>query len=1303
MTGNMTTTNSTFTFIFINSSINMSGNLSSNASITFAASNLTINSTVQVVNGIYLTAANFSIINGSLLTSNNTNAGFDVSIDRNSTMYVNESVVEYVANGTNHGFVSEGNLTIFNSTFSKSVTNAYALIVNNGTTTVSRGAFMTNFNGILVNQSTFTITNSNITGTTGSYSFASWKQNVTFNNTSVVNVTSFLNNTNITMSWPVRFTINNSYSTPNTTFYPLVGSATILITSSSDSGFDNQTLTTDVNGTTSVIYLNEYVKNGSLPSANVTFAAYTLNVSSSLGNFSACTINVSMAMDGAIDGVNRGNCSVYEVFNNVSLAKMATSATAPPGSFANVTLTIENVGNGGNPINWSQINLSSNASGTWSISFTNTSANLTNGSTQVINARINVPGTARPSTAYIFNISASIGGRVGQARSDSFLYTLTTNNTTALANFGHSVQNASHWLIQNSTNGSFWGENSTYSTAWGLWAFNLSDNTNSTTAQPIIINKTLEWLNTTNSTNSKEANEYWVDATGEEGNQTTALILLALMNGGFSDTPNAENHYLNLTTTIEYLQNQTNETSEAYICWGNASANCDAYNTSIMLSALWKTDNKNLTIVNNATNWLLFNQSLDGSWNQNLTHTAWAIYALQAASNNSVNLTRAVTWLENKQNIDGSFGNPKNIHDTGLALLALNAAGNATWTVDVDQNTTRSTSDQYPGSIKYALDFILRDQEENGGWGFSPANAKGAALGALAVGNYGTLKGNISGSGAAVRYGRISNVTVNLTSSGGTVYSALTNVEGEYIINAPAASGYTLTTNHSLFEINNTNSSVTITTGTNLTQNLDMLPELIVTGNFGANGFFDPIGPSSGNTYAIEGYVNYTYNLSQAFSGNYTIQSSPNGVTKAKTGFISNDFSTGNLEAPSADIYAVYVFVEDDNGSSYNSSQSFTVGGTDEEETPVTNSGSPGGSTPTDYSMSVTSYDSQVSVIQGESSSTSFTIKNNGAKALEDVKLEVIGIPSSWYTAKVKSTGLSTEDLASSESVTFDITFNPPSDAEPKSYTITLKVKDSDGLAIAEKKVTFKVTKVWDTVKISTLNTQIETIKEDLATAKADVKVLDAKGYTTTEMDADLEAFSTALQNAITKYNAGDYTESERYYKEAQVLLEKIQNAVASATAPESKIATWLSGLSLGIVSIAIIIILIGGFVGFILWYKMFRVIPISEVKKDPDLFVEGARIEGVVKSITETKKGKVFLVQDQKNKLHVRYPFYTTIETGNLIRAVGNVKTYKGVPYMDASDVHRVTVKHFGNFMKKKGGHGFKNPASAFLKRFKR
>jgi len=1299
-----------------NMGINVTGNVTINNGSTLILSNVTLafNDTVHgAVNKSVITVFNGStlhVLASSNITVTDTaigNVSYSILSYNTSITYINDSTIEYIANETIsnevYGFESNGFLEIYNSTIQNA--RNYALRVNGSGTTGFKMTYtnvLNNGRGIILYNTTVlsALLNNNISATTEDFQFETNYTNVLLQNTTV-NITKTFSSTAdyINISWPVSFRIRNSYG--NSDGALLLSSANVSTMSSENSSYANNSFLTDTNGLTTATYFFSYKKNsGTL----YTYGNYSVNVTNSLGtNFSDnLTANYYYNVTSASDGILALNLTVYEVFNNVSLARNVNSSETSAGSFANITMVLNNTGNGGDPANWTMFNLSNNVSGLgigdWAIEFTNNTINMSNGSSQTVRGRITIPSTATPNGTYVFNISATayIQGRGGVARSDSFIFTLQINNSTNGINYGWSVQNATNWLnINLSSEDGEWGawNRSNYTSAWGLWAYAQTYGVNTS----LIYNVT-SWFNF-----SQDAAGYWTD-NKYDTNVTTSLVILAYKNNDYADAPGAANNYTNITRAVEYLQLQGSFDDASYNCWPNSS--CDAYNTSIILSSLMKASTTNTNLTQNATGWLTDNQSSDGSWNNNLTHTSWALYALGSANSTytglAPNLSNSANWIQNQQQIEGYFGDSGNILDTALAVIALQAGGNESWTVDVDQNTT-TTNDQYAGSIKLALDWILTQQESNGGWGTSPANALGSGLGLLAIGNYTTLSGTITGAGYAPGF-ILENTTVTL----GTYNTTVNNI-GEYVLNAPAGSGYALTTTHDTFETNSTNTSVSMPLGSNKTQDLTMLPSLEIVGDaYGALNFYSIVSNdwSTGATYAINGTARYTYNTSQIVPANFTLSSDPgaSGFSIGSTAF-NRSFGISSKGAPSPSSttpYTLTLSVTDDFGVSATSTHNISVvGGGEDSDTPAAVSGSSG--TPAagvDYSMSVTSYDSQVSVIQGEKSTTKFTIKNNGNKRLEGIKLEIIGIPVSWYNIEVSTSGLSNEDLASGESVTFDIEFTPPADAEPKSYTITIKAKDTGGEVIQEKKVTFKVTKVWDTTKIATLKGDIENVKKELSGAEGEVTVLKAKGVDITSIESDITAFSTAIQNAIAKYNAGEYTASETYFKEAQDLLEKINKAIAAAKPPEKKIGRLLEGISLGVVSIVIIAILVGGFVGFILWYKLFRVIPISEIKKDPDLFAEGARIEGVVKSITETKKGKVFLIQDHTEKLHVRYPYYTTIGEDNLIRAVGNIKTYKDVPYMDASDIHRVTVKHFGSF--KKSGRLHK-PASNFLKRFKR
>ena len=78
---------------------------------------------------------------------------------------------------------------------------------------------------------------------------------------------------------------------------------------------------------------------------------------------------------------------------------------------------------------------------------------------------------------------------------------------------------------------------------------------------------------------------------------------------------------------------------------------------------------------------LLRRQRKDGSWNANLAHTAFGIFALRAGGvpRGSASVQNAANYLELGQNRDGGFGfvasAESDVDDTGAALQALSAAG----------------------------------------------------------------------------------------------------------------------------------------------------------------------------------------------------------------------------------------------------------------------------------------------------------------------------------------------------------------------------------------------------------------------------------------------------------------------------------------------------------------------------------------------------------------------------------------------------------------------------------------------------
>ena len=186
-----------------------------------------------------------------------------------------------------------------------------------------------------------------------------------------------------------------------------------------------------------------------------------------------------------------------------------------------------------------------------------------------------------------------------------------------------------------------------------------------------------------------------------------------------------------------------------------------------------------------------------------------------------------------------------------------------------------------------------------------------------------------------------------------------------------------------------------------------------------------------------------------------------------------------------------------------------------------------------------------------------------------------------------------------------------------------------------------------------------------------------AGGLNVSDIEANFKALNSTLALARLEYGSSDYTASQndltRVKSDITILITSIANAKPKGI---SQIigATIAKPAGLALL-IAIIGAAVGG--GIFLWWKFLRVVSIAEIKKHPDKFVQGARVQGIIKSVTDTQKGKVFLLADNSGeKLHVRYPYYTTSEVGDLIRVGGVVKKYKEIPYMDAAELQRLTGK---------------------------
>ncbi|MFO7872667.1 MAG: hypothetical protein R6U26_03450 [Candidatus Undinarchaeales archaeon] len=468
----------------------------------------------------------------------------------------------------------------------------------------------------------------------------------------------------------------------------------------------------------------------------------------------------------------------------------------------------------------------------------------------------------------------------------------------------------------------------------------------------------------------------------------------------------------------------------------------------------------------------------------------------------------------------------------------------------------------------------------------------------------------------------------------------------------------------------------------NLTGSLSGYPRINATPAYGSNGYMS-VGTSAqegvsgviGVTKSIYTNTGSFLNGSDCSDCNYSITSSPSTSKFTNSGSLNNtgglSWSTNLPTVDSNTDYTISITLTDGN-SSVTETHTITVKNNGTSDSGDASS-SGGGSS--NYGLLIAEYNKQMTLSQGETTSTTLVAKNSGIYSLDKVSLTIVGFESSWYDTTVSGSGSTSVDLSSEEVVTFDIEFDIPNDAEAKVYPATWRVRDSDGNAMAEKNTNITISEVWTGTTISGLNSTIETLEGNFSEVIERVNKLKKKGNAT-ELEDALAEINESIEEAKTKYAEGDYSGAQDAIDRANELIDNLE-----ADLDELKTIPF-EGVSFGKLGVAIFIIIIAAIAGILVWYKFMRLVPISEIKKYPDRFLEGARLEGVVKGTTDTKKGKVFLVKDHTGKIHVRYPYYTTVEEGNMIRAQGVVKIYKGTAYMDATDIHRVAVtgKHSGD-----------------------
>ncbi|HIK02987.1 TPA: hypothetical protein H1012_04045 [archaeon] len=513
----------------------------------------------------------------------------------------------------------------------------------------------------------------------------------------------------------------------------------------------------------------------------------------------------------------------------------------------------------------------------------------------------------------------------------------------------------------------------------------------------------------------------------------------------------------------------------------------------------------------------------------------------------------------------------------------------------------------------------------------------------------------------------VQNAAVTLT-NGTLVFNETTNGTGGIRVYVPYGL-YNVSVTQANFSARLAPSNSSIVNTSNATKvNVTMFMRINITGinNTAANGVHPIINKScsstgcsdvsSGVAFRYVGIALYAHNNSSissinALNGSAYVASATSDFRSSSYNNLSTSgaFLITKTAAPSPTSTTNYtdlvVYAVDSLGNNGTAAEwlRVTAASTSVGNTVNTGTGGGAGGDTGDYSLTITEYTRQLVIAQSESKEVIVTAKNTGVKSLSSVQLTISGISSDWYKVNVTGGG-TTKSLASGEAVTFNVKFAIPSNAASQTYKATWRARDKDALALAEKELNLTVSQVWTSERVKILDTSITDVEKLMANIWQNITTLKSGGIDTAELEKNFEALNSTLALSRIEFGSSDYSSAQNDLNRVKADIATLVQAIATAK-PKSVGSILKSELvkPTGIIILAAIIgIAAAG--GFFLWWKFLRVISIAEIRKNPDRFVQGARLQGVVKSITDTQKGKVFLLSDDAGeKIHVRYPYYTT------------------------------------------------------------
>jgi len=222
--------------------------------------------------------------------------------------------------------------------------------------------------------------------------------------------------------------------------------------------------------------------------------------------------------------------------------------------------------------------------------------------------------------------------------------------------------------------------------------------------------------------------------------------------------------------------------------------------------------------------------------------------------------------------------------------------------------------------------------------------------------------------------------------------------------------------------------------------------------------------------------------------------------------------------------------------------------------------GTPDSGGDTTGELSIYSFPPTTSVAAGSTKTVQVKVKNTLPTSLSNVKVYVDYIDSDWYTGPYSAT------IASGAMVTYNITFNIPSDAEVKSYSI--KFVTNTSAVVDRETATLVVTGVGTAEEEPSTQAEGFSTRYDVLYELYNEAV--AQGKNVTDTKKNLDAAKVLMDQAQSYLDQGKTTEAENLFSQINTLLTKAEDSLGTIKMQQltQTASGWYGAIIVGVIAV---------------------------------------------------------------------------------------------------------------------------------------